>query len=258
MVKNIFSAIVSAILLGATLSAQSISFTSLLREMTDPTRMAEYPVKEYQSLQASSYNRASVSPDQPGWFADSDGGSWIRQEQIEGKTEYVVMEHTGPGCITRLWTPFFYYDFNNRKGPNIKIYLDGNPEPLINECFIELLTGKGSVMPPFASFTARAGVCFLPIPFGKSCKITMTDKAFYNIVNYRAYEKGARVKTFTMKQYAREATLIAQTAKTLNDPPTVVASRATAKKETIKPGESQVVDLPAGTERRHCDLRSWK
>ena len=36
------------------------------------------------------------------------------EETIGGRHEFVAMEHTGPGCITRLWAPFFYYDFNDR------------------------------------------------------------------------------------------------------------------------------------------------
>lgn len=235
------------LMLGTSAFAQVISLRSLLNEMTDRSRMAQFPVKEYRSLQASSYNRESVSPDKPGWFADSDGVAWIREETRQGKTEYVVMEHSGPGCITRLWTPFFYYDFNNRKGPNIRIYLDGSETPVIDECFIDLLTGKGSIKPPFASFTARAGVCFLPIPFGKSCKITMTDKAFYNIVNYRAYEKGVKVRTFTPEQYAKAGSLIDLTAETLLAPPSIAASSAMAKKVILKSMDSLVIDLPAGS-----------
>jgi hypothetical protein len=243
--KILLTAGISFILAGF-LNAQTISLGSLLREMTDPSQMARFPSKEYRSLQASSFNRESVSPDQPGWFADSDGVAWIREEQTDGNTEYVIMEHTGPGCITRLWTPFFYYDFNNRKGPDIKIYLDGNLEPVINECFIDLLTGKGSIKPPFASFTARAGVCFLPIPFGKSCKITLTAKAFYNIVNYRAYEKGTRVNTFTHKQFLKETSLIARTAEKLISPESEGVFSATAKKETIKGHDHLQIVLPEG------------
>ncbi|MFA6127297.1 MAG: glycoside hydrolase domain-containing protein [Bacteroidales bacterium] len=246
MIKRIVPIILLPLFLGMAIEAQVISLGSLLREMTDPCQMAQFPVKQYQSLQASSYNRASISADKSGWFADSDGVAWIREEQKDGKTEYVVMEHSGPGCITRLWTPFFYYDFNNRQGPDIKIYLDGHPEPVINENFIGLLTGKGSVKPPFASLTARAGVCFLPIPFARSCKITMTGKAFYHIVNYRAYEKGTRVRTFTQKQFAKEITLIEQTAKTLLNPKSASINWATAKKNKLNPNESIDIDLPTG------------
>ena len=238
MNKRILLSLVVAIALSSPLTAQTISLKSLLGEMADPTSLARYPQPEYQSLQASSYNRESVSPDKPGWFADSDGVSWIREEQRDGQTEYVVMEHTGPGCITRLWTPFFYYDFNNRKGPNIRIYLDGKETPVIDECFIELLTGKGSIKPPFATFTARAGVCYLPIPFAKSCRITMTSKAFYNIVNYRAYPKGTRVKSFSLKEYGKATSDLARTAKELAAPSPVPATATVEKTLNLKDQET--------------------
>jgi hypothetical protein len=244
MIKKIVSGIAIALLLGYSLNAQKVTMESLLQEMTDPGRMARFPSREYQSLQASSYNRESVSPDQPGWFADSDGVSWIREELNDGKTEYVVMEHAGPGCITRLWTPFFYYDFNNRKGPNIRIYIDGNPEPVIDECFIELLTGKGSIKPPFATFTARAGVCYLPIPFGKSCKITMTDKAFYNIVNYRAYNKGVKVGSFSQKVMEKAAPAMEQAAGLLLSPPKAALPPVLSR--TLKIKDQETINLPEG------------
>lgn len=245
MNKRILFAIAIALVSGTGLRAQVVTLESLLGEMTDQTQLARFPRQEYQSLQASSYNRASKVPGQPDWFADSDGVSWIREELNDGKTEYVVMEHTGPGCITRLWTPFFYYDFNNRKGPNIRIYLDGSKTPVIDECFIDLLSGKGSVKPPFAGFTARAGVCFLPVPFGKSCKITLTDKAFYHIVNYRSYDKHVKVKSFTIKQYTKAAALIAQTAKHLVSPPSVITPSAIAKTFRLKGQET--IRLPEGS-----------
>ena len=163
-----------------------ITLESLLKEMTNRGQLARYPEVNYASLQTSSYNRASIAPDKPGWFADSDGTSWIREEDIGGRKEYVIMEHTGSGCITRMWTPFFYYHFKDRTCPKIRIYIDGNNKPVIEDNFISLLTGKSFIRPPFANLPARAGVCILPIPFGKSCKIALDKKPFYNIINYRA------------------------------------------------------------------------
>lgn len=234
------------LLFGAAANAQVITLESLLQEMTDPGRLAQYPAPEFQSLQASSYNRQSVATDQPGWFADSDGLGFIRIEENKGKKEWVVMEHTGPGCITRMWTPYFYYSLNNRKGPNIRIYLDGGKKPVIDECFIDLLTGKGSVKPPFASLTARAGVCFLPIPFAKSCKITMTDRSFYNIINYRAYADGTKVRTFSRKQYTDAASQLDQTAGILMAKPQASGLAVSANKISIKPGDSHLTTLPDG------------
>jgi hypothetical protein len=182
---------------------QSISLSTLLDEMGDRHVLAKYPYPRYTALQASSYNRESVAKDKPGWFADSDGTGFIRKQEKNGKTEWVVMEHTGPGAVTKLWSPYFYYQgLDDLEGPIVNIYLDDNDVPIISENYFRFITGRGSVPPPFAETTARAGNCYLPIPFSKSCKITFDKKPFYNIINYRAYPIGTVVKTFTPAQLA--------------------------------------------------------
>jgi len=216
---------------------QVVNLESLMKEMADPGSLARFPEPSFESLQASSYNRESVSPQKPGWFADSDGTGYLREEETRSGREFVIMEHQGPGCLTRIWTPFFYYDFNNRKGPDIKIYLDGSSKPLISECFIDLVTGRGSVKAPFAGYTARAGDLFLPVPFAKSCRITLTAKPFYFIVNYRSYEQGTRVKTLGKADLARLSGM-----PVANPEPTP----ALADYQQISPGKELTVDLPAG------------
>jgi hypothetical protein len=151
---------------------------TLLYEMIDRNMLAQFPTNDYQTLQASSYNRESVSPDLPGWFADSDGVGFIRTEIINGKTEWVLMEDEGPGCVTRIWAVCFYYGLNNLIGANIKFYLDGSKEPVINTNFFKLVKGNDFIGKPFADSTARAGVLNFPIPYAKSCKITMDQKAY--------------------------------------------------------------------------------
>ena len=208
--------------------------------------MAQYPDVKYRSLQASSYNRKSISPDQPGWFADSDGIGYVREEIINGEKEFVIMEHAGPGCLTRLWTPFFYYSLGNNKGPNIRVYLDGKKKPVIDECFIDLVTGKGSVKPPFASFTARAGDLFLPIPFSRDCKITLSDKPFYFIVNYRAYDQEVAVKSFTKKQFKKASASVAQTAEALFKKPSADESSIQYTDVHLGSNEDEIIDLHDG------------
>ncbi len=226
--------------------AQQVSLESLLHEMTNRDVMAQYPDVNYRSLQASSYNRESVSPDKPGWFADSDGIGYIREENIDGEKEFVIMEHEGPGCLTRLWTPFFYYSLANNTGPNIRIYLDGKNKPVIDECFIDLITGKGSVKPPFASFTARAGDLFLPIPFSRNCKITLSEKPFYFIINYRAYDQEATVKSFTTKQFEKASAIISQTVEDLFEMPSVDEGSIQYTDVHLGSKENKLIDLPSG------------
>lgn len=182
-------------------NAQTITLASLLEEMSNRETLARFPEPAYQSLQASSYNRESTVRDGPGWFADSDGIGFIREETKNGATEWVVMEHEGPGAITKMWAPYFHWGgLDDLEGPVINIYIDGEDKPAISENFFKLITGRGSVPPPFAEKTARAGDCYLPIPFAKSCKVTFNKKSFYHIINYRGYPKGTDVRSFSRQQ----------------------------------------------------------
>ncbi len=176
---------------------EQVSMQSLLREMVDRKQLVEYPESiPYKAMQASSYNRASVSPDQPGWFADSDGVFCIRTEKNrKGETEWVLMEDKGPGAITKIWAVCFYYGLDDTTGANLKIYLDGEDEPTINCNFFEFVKGESFVKPPLAMETRRAGNSYLPIPYAKSCKVTMDKKVFYNIISYRSYPQGTSVRT---------------------------------------------------------------
>ena len=128
------------------------------------------------------------------------------------------MEASGPGCLTRLWAPSFYRDLSVNDVPVVRIYLDGDPTPVIEERWIALLTNAGHadrrfiVPSPFASATARAGDLYLPIPFSRSCKVTFDREPFYYLINWRAYEKGTAVETFSKARFDAERETISVTA----------------------------------------------
>ncbi len=251
--------IVWAASMAATLCSASgddaVSLRSLLGEMADRDALASWPQPVYKQHQASSYNRASVAPDQPGWFADQDGVGFIRTEQRNGQTEWILMEHDGPGCLTRIWTPFFYYNFNERTGPNVRIYLDGADKPIVDCPLIHLVTAKDFVGEPFAQFTARAGDLYLPIPYAQSCKITMVQKPFYNIVNYRAYPKGTAVKTFTREDYEAAKQELAAVGKTLVRAPPP-GERTSLVRSTLEPNDEMAVPTPDGSAAiRYLEIR---
>lgn len=228
--------------------SQSISMQSLLRDMVNRERLAEYPTSQFKSLQASSYNRQSVSPDKPGWFADSDGVFCIRTEENNGKTEWVLMEDDGPGAITKIWAVCFYYGLDNLEGANIKIYLDGAKEPTVFTNFFKLVKGQGFVKPPLAEESARAGNIYLPIPYAKGCKVTMDKKVFYNIINYQSYPKGTPVKTFTMADFESSKVLVDSVGRALRRGVfTVMNNEKTIKKTLqVKPHQSKQIKLPKG------------
>jgi hypothetical protein len=229
---------------------EPITFKSLLREMADSEAAARFPEPEYRCLQASSYNRASTNRNQPnqdtaGWFADSDGVGFIRIVTNQTGKEWVLMEHEGPGCVTKMWTPFFYYDLHNHVGPNVRIYLDGTAKPVIDEPLIRLVRGEGTFHPPLAVATARAGDSYLPLPFGRSCKITMTGKSFYFLINYRAYPNDTKVETFTLDRYKAAAEDLARAGQQLTSRPEPNRG-ALQRTAELRPGDRLELQLPAG------------
>ena len=233
-----------------------VTFQSLLNEMVDRSVVTHDPVHPYRSLQASSYNRDQKSPDAPGWFANGDCGFCVRTDLVAGRTEYVLMEHDGPGVLTRIWTPFFHYSLHNKKGTNVRIYLDGAATPTITTNFIELVTGQAFVPAPFAQSTVRAGDLYLPIPFQKSCRVTLEDKPFFYIINYRAYDKPTRVETFRREFLATYATLLKETgAKLVNAADELQGQVLTLAKE-IGGKQVESLDLPKGPSAiRHLEIR---
>ncbi|MCG8305779.1 MAG: DUF2961 domain-containing protein [Cytophagales bacterium] len=232
--------IMAGIILLSCISLQEqneITYSALLREMIDREQIARFPDTDYRTLQASSYNRESVSPDKPGWFADSDGLGFIRIEENGGKKEWVIMEDEGPGVITKIWAVCFYYGLNDTTGANINFYLDGATTPTISTNFFKLVKGQDFVKAPFADESTRAGNLYLPIPYAKSCKITMDNRAFYNIVNYRKYPVGTRLRTFTMEEFRQTQKLREKVARTLHTPPEATGQKETRTKILDKGGE---------------------
>ena len=194
----------------------TISLQSLLNEMVDRDAGAKWPAPAFVCKEASSHDRTKTDPSNAEtWHSNHDWGQFIRTEVNEGRQEWVIMEDTGAGAITRFWTPL-KGDLNDAV---IRFYLDGSSTPACSAKFNELFRGCGFVPPPFAFVSWNetnlnneiqsprkdanmvGSDLYLPIPFAKSCKITLDKVLFYYIVNYRVYEPGTDVRTFSMADY---------------------------------------------------------
>lgn len=93
-------ATVAAIFTTSAHAAQSpISLQTLLKEMVDRAAQARWPNPPYTCREFTSYDRRSVSPDKPGWFANEDQGNYLRVEENHGRKEWVMMDADGPGAI---------------------------------------------------------------------------------------------------------------------------------------------------------------
>ena len=237
-----------------------ISYSSLLNDMIDREKLARFPDPGYVLLQTSSWDRSQTSPqDTSTWFANADYNHWIREERVDNRTEYVIMDAHGPGAITRWWIP----QEQSLKHRTLRIYLDGNPEPVIAENYQDFMNGSSYVPWPFA-FTSsdekdvlhqyslpvghpkQVGASFyLPIPFAKSCKVTLDDKPFYYVLNYRMYEEGTKVTSFSREDFEKNKALLKSTGNILladNLPEEKISNKTSG----IAPGESLELNLPNG------------
>ncbi len=195
---------------------KKITFESLLEEMNDRDRIASYPDPYYGTRQFSSYDRASVSPDEPGWFANWDRSMFIREEVNNGRKEYVMVDTAGPGAIVRIWMTFA----GEGSGEGIlRFYFDHEETPSIEGPAFDVLSRgqltEGPLSCPVSPDTElqwRGHNLYMPLPYAEHIKVTYeSDKildagaktggeaAYYNI-NYRTYEEGVNVETFRLEK----------------------------------------------------------
>ena len=192
--------------------APRVDTRTLLDEMTNLEQLACYPQPEFKCRQFSSYDPASRRPDDPAtWFANADADHYLRVEQRDGRNEYVMLDADGPGAIVRIWSA-------NPKG-TLRIYIDEQPEPVIEAPMADLLSGKAAGIPaPIAHEVSRGWNCYLPIPYARHCKVTSDRRGFYYHVDYRTYPPGTLVRSFRPGDLERYGRQIERVAARLADP----------------------------------------
>jgi len=201
--------IILALVCAGNLFAKDVSLESLLKEMTNRAAIAEFPDPFYTCKQASSYDRASVAADKPGWFANGDASQFVREEMNGNRKEWVLMDADGPGAIVRWWITAPHYKVTFR------IYIDGSATPEIEANIGELIGGGFLVGAPLSAERARGRNLYLPIPYAKHIKVTVDDmptqQNLYYQINYRTYEPGTNVESFSMAGFKKLADLVKKT-----------------------------------------------
>ncbi len=252
---KITAAVISMLCLLQVASAANCKITlqSLLREMADRDVVAQWPDPPYACRQASSYDRAKIAPDKPGWFGNNDFSQFIRVETTAGRSEHVMMDTDGPGCIVRFWLTT-----DGDKRGAIRVYLDGAAQPALQFNAYDLMNGGLKLDPPLlqphTSYRAGHGgnTLHLPIPYARHCKITWEQPAHTNMgsryyqLNYRTYPAGADVETFSAATLEAARQTIKQVSAALVTPVDFSAGTATQVKESIAPAHDVSIDLPSG------------
>ena len=234
------AAALSLVVLAWPANAQGrITIEGLLREMVDMERLAKAPPPGLDCDQWSSYDRASVAPDKEGWFANGDCGQFIRQEQHEGRTEFVMAEMKGPGAIVRIWSA------NPDAGGDLRIYIDDLDKPALDTDFLKLTSAQLPEFPaPFSYRLSLGANLYFPLPYQKQCKVTCDRNGEYYHVGYRTYPAGTQVEPFSMSALPEVKPVMDQIAPILDDPAQrFTCNEATrhAKEATIPPGEEAVL-----------------
>ncbi|MEI6234226.1 MAG: DUF2961 domain-containing protein [Planctomycetota bacterium] len=231
-------------------AATTISFDSLLHEMVDVDSIARWPEAEFTCKQASSYDRAKVAPDKPGWFANNDNTQYIRSEENDGRKEHVMMDAEGPGALVRFWLTA-----GGEKVGVLRVYLDGEASPALSFPAFDLLQGDLNIGAPLArghpGYTLKGGgnTLYLPIPYAKHCKVTWEEKSKgqrYYQINYRTYSLGTEVKTFALTQVETAKGLIEKINRELVSPAQIASGKIVSLNESISPGNEATLELPTG------------
>ena len=196
-----------------TIHAQAVSLSSLLDEMVDRDAVTRFPEPAYVCKQASSYDRRSVAPDQEHWFGNWDASQFVREEMNGDRKEWVLMDEQGPGAIVRWWITAPHYKVTFR------IYLDGAEEPAVTAKIDDLVGGNALAGYPLSEVKAAGRNLFLPIPYAKSCKITVDQMDvqgnLYYQINFRTWPDGTPVETFSLDVLKKEKNRVAKVEKEL-------------------------------------------
>ncbi len=171
-------------------ASSPITTQSLMERRLDFVRTAP----SFTQKQSSSYSRTSVKPGNDDWFANDDYGHYLRQE---GK-EYVMADLKGPGAVVRMWSA-------NPMG-TLRMYFDGETTPRVKTNMRDWVRQLQAQMPGFGkdfAFWAGPGWdVYVPMPYAKSCKVTMepgekeNPGGLYYHVGYRTFAPGTDVTTF--------------------------------------------------------------
>ncbi len=253
----------------------TVSMQTLLEEMTDRDNIARLPAIPFTLKQFSSYDRESVSPDQPGWFANSDRTMFIRKEQNQGREEYVMMDAEGPGAVVRIWMTFAGKD--SGKGI-MRFYFDDQPEPAIQGTAFEILSGGALVEEPLATsvsdlspYENRGHNLYLPLPYGKRCKITYesqnitapgnkgnTGESVYYNINYRTYPLDTNVLTYSKDELEKargKINLVQEQLRNRNTDLDRSKLKTTAISNNLMGGEHLSIEMPGSGAVRYVRLK---
>jgi hypothetical protein len=207
-----------------------ITTGSLFKEMMDMKRLGSYPDPTFRTIQFSSYDHRSTSPNGADWFANSDGFGGepipnfqkvLREPDDDGVGCYLLADVKGPGAVVRLWTAAI--------SGKVKVIIDGADKPIINgeaekffhrpyDFFTEI---KHLNKKRFETTIYQRDASYTPIPFAKHLRVEWTGNIkeihFYQL-EVRLYQEGTQLVSFSPADISTHKDTINQVTLILSDP----------------------------------------
>lgn len=192
-------------------TAADIDFASLVRAVFDARGEGIADPRVVSTAIHSSRDQGSITPTEPaGWFSESDTGNVLRIDRVDGRSEWVLADMEGGGAITRI----VLTSSAAIKDAVLRVRIDGEAVPSIEW---PLRDFSGLIAPKLAPFvvwhqqltpvtvasseavvdTAKGTVdCILPIPFARSCTVTLDRRPDLYRIESVAFAPETRVKRF--------------------------------------------------------------
>jgi len=196
----------------------AVDVLSLLRALTDESREGPVALPIVSRSVYSSRDQGSLTPTEPAaWFSESDSGNALRIDRIEGRSEWVLAEVRGGGAITRIVlnsSPVL-------RDAVLRIRIDGEQTPSIEWPLREIAARVAPGLAPYVAWhplppsstnrgaaesDAIAGTvdCILPIPFARSCVVTLDRRPDLYRIETATFAEDVRVERFA-GEFLREA-----------------------------------------------------
>ncbi|MFS0724666.1 DUF2961 domain-containing protein [Paenibacillus sp. 1P07SE] len=172
-----------------------------------------------------------------------DCNYFLRTEREADTTWKVLVDYSGPGCITR-----FFMAGEARGDGRLEIYLDDEPAPRIQTTLDRFFSGqewpflKPLVMDREDSSEGR--VSYVPIPFSRRCIIRSDSESpnFYWQINALLYPPTTAVQSYTGDADARTSQALQEVISRWRQQPALPGAPA-ADHHSLPPGEESDIYL---------------
>lgn len=199
--------------------AQELRYEQLLHRLTVPDGLARTAHPDERCVQFSSYDRRSRPGPAAGeaWWANHDRGNYLRIEEKAGRREHVLVDVTGPGVLTRLWSA----------NPAGTLHFDIDGRRVWSVDFKRLCSGEQEGVPaPLAAMRSRGGNVYLPVPFVKRLVVSASEKDLYYLADVWRLPEGRVAESWSPELLGRHDENVRQTAAALREVPQVTGSHS--------------------------------